>query len=76
MALDWRVLGSEGRTAVRAELQAIWRRQPASGVAPSNGARAAEAGPRPEAASPGEGERSAVSGDGELSPLQDGRVLV
>ena len=28
VALDWKVLGAEGRVAVRAELQALWRRQP------------------------------------------------
>ena len=28
VAIDWKVLGGDGRTAVRAELQAIWRRSP------------------------------------------------
>ena len=28
VTIDWKVLGAEGRTALRAELQAIWRRRP------------------------------------------------
>jgi acyl dehydratase len=55
VSLDWRVLAAEDRTAVRAELQAIWRREPASG----NGS-----GPASAAAEP------------DLSPIQNGRVLV
>jgi 3-hydroxybutyryl-CoA dehydratase len=65
VSLDWRVLGAEERTAVRAELQAIWRRRPAAlDAAAANGSVSAN-GSGPEA-----------STDADLSPIQDGRVLV
>jgi 3-hydroxybutyryl-CoA dehydratase len=53
VAIDWKVLGGDGRVAVRAELQAIWRREPAEVEAPAAGEQ-----------------------DGELSPIQGGRLLV
>ena len=63
VGIDWRVLAAGSGAAVRAELQAIWRRRPSSdGPGAQNGrAVASSAAPAPEA---------------ELSPIQDGRVLV
>lgn len=52
VSLDWRILGGDGKTAVRAELQAIWKRL----------AEVAQA------------ENGAVVD--ELSPIEDGRLLV
>ena len=54
VTIDWKVIGGAGRTAVRAELQAIWRRAPEP--SPNGAARA--------------------PGVEELSPIQDGRLLV
>ena len=54
VTIDWKVIGGAGRTAVRAELQAIWRRAPEP--SPNGAVRA--------------------PGVEELSPIQDGRLLV
>jgi acyl dehydratase len=54
VAIDWKVLGAEGRVAVRAELQALWRREAPASASANGAAPAAD----------------------ELSPVQDGRLLV
>ena len=64
VTIDWKVLGGEGRTALRAELQAIWRRS--SGSNPGDQAGRSQRG---EAREP-------AAGADELSPIQDGRLLV
>ena len=67
VTIDWKVLGGEGRTALRAELQAIWRRRPQDEAATE----------RAKAAVPnGAGPRSDSPPADELSPIQDGRLLV
>lgn len=72
VTLDWKVLGQAGRVAVRAELQAIWRRRP-----PLDGDRRRDAGVAARHV-PASGAATGAGqvGDAELSPLQDGRVLV
>ncbi len=52
VSLDWRILGGDGKTAVRAELQAIWKRL----------------------AEVRQSENGVVVD--ELSPIEDGRLLV
>jgi 3-hydroxybutyryl-CoA dehydratase len=60
VAIDWKVLGAEGKLAARAELQTIWLREPQP------------AAPVPERVD----ALAGADADGELSPLQNGRVLV
>jgi acyl dehydratase len=56
VVMDWKVTGANDKVAARAELQALWRRRPASnGSAP---------------------ERAGADVADELSPIQEGRVLV
>jgi 3-hydroxybutyryl-CoA dehydratase len=57
VSIDWKVLGAEGKLAARAELQAIWRREP-------------------QAEPPAPERVDALPSEAELSPLQNGRVLV
>ncbi len=78
VGLDWRLLGAGGRTAVRAELQAIWRRR-AEAAADSNGSTTPAAEARDAAAADGSGVPAPAArwgGESELSPLQRGRVLI
>jgi len=67
VTLDWRVVGAAERTALRAELQAIWRRRP---EAAAGGCGASEQEAEPPAQNGGDPAAA------ELSPIQDGRVLV
>ena len=60
-------LSGEGRTALRAELQALWRRRPQD-EASAERSRAA-------AANGADGRSTTPPGD-ELSPIQDGRLLL
>lgn len=64
VTIQWQIR-TRGQTAVRAELQAIWRRNSADGCA--------EDGDRDKA---DHRQPAAPPTDSDLSPVQDGRVLV